>query len=101
MSSTDPRSPGRERALSGQRLVLLLGALNAAGPMAAFLYLPALPSVQLAFGIPVHVAQLTVSVALAGFACGILISGPLSDRLGRRPVLIGGMLTFALGSLLS
>jgi DHA1 family bicyclomycin/chloramphenicol resistance-like MFS transporter len=81
-------------------LVLLLGALNAAGPMAAFLYVPALPSVQLAFGVPVHVAQLTVSVALASFACGILVSGPLSDRFGRRPVLMCGMLTFALGSLL-
>jgi DHA1 family bicyclomycin/chloramphenicol resistance-like MFS transporter len=89
-----------ERKLSGHSLVLLLGALNAVGPMSAFLYLPALPSVQAAFAVPVHVAQTTVSVSLTAFACGILISGPLSDRFGRRPVLIAGMMTFAMGSLL-
>ncbi len=100
MSSADPSVAIAKRKLSGQRLVLLLGALNAAGPMAAFLYVPALPSVQLAFGVPVDVAQLTVSVALASFAIGILVSGPLSDRFGRRPVLIGGMITFVLGSLI-
>lgn len=93
-----PIAPGK--ALSGQRLVFLLGALNAAGPLTAFLYLPALPHVQSAFGVALPVAQTTVSASLAAFACGILISGPLSDRFGRRPLLLAGMLTFTLGSLL-
>ncbi len=98
--SAGPGIATARRPLSGRRLVLLLGALTSAGPMAAFLYLPALPSVQAAFSVPVRSAQLTVSLALASFACGILIAGPLSDRFGRRPLLIGGMLTFAFGSLL-
>jgi MFS transporter, DHA1 family, multidrug resistance protein len=100
LSSPDPVEQTTDNKLSGRRLVLLLGALNAAGPLSAFLYLPALPSVQAAFGVPIHVAQTTVSASLVAFACGILISGPSSDRFGRRPVLIAGMLTFALGSAL-
>jgi DHA1 family bicyclomycin/chloramphenicol resistance-like MFS transporter len=68
--------------------------------MSAFLYLPALPSVQASFGVAVHVVQTTVSASLIAFACGILISGPLSDRFGRRPMLIAGMLVFTLGSTL-
>jgi MFS transporter, DHA1 family, multidrug resistance protein len=100
LNGTDNVKPIADSQLSGRRLILLLGALNAAGPMSAFLYLPALPSVQAAFAVPMHIAQMTVSVSLTAFACGILLSGPLSDRFGRRPVLIGGMLTFAIGSVL-
>lgn len=101
MRSPDPvNATTAKKELSGRRLILLLGALSAIGPMSAFLYLPALPSVQAAFGVAVHVAQTTVSASLIAFACGILVSGPLSDRFGRRPMLIGGMLTFSIGSAL-
>jgi len=100
LSSPPPVAAPARKPLSGQRLVLLLGALNAAGPLSAFFYLPALPHVQAAFGVALPVAQATVSASLTAFACGILVSGPLSDRFGRRPVLLTGMMTFLLGSLL-
>jgi DHA1 family bicyclomycin/chloramphenicol resistance-like MFS transporter len=43
--------------------------------------------------------QLTLSVFLAGFACGQIFYGPLSDRYGRRPALLGGLALYCLGSL--
>jgi DHA1 family bicyclomycin/chloramphenicol resistance-like MFS transporter len=63
--------------------------------------LPALPAIQDAFGAPRSAVQATVSVYLLAFACGILLVGPLSDRLGRRPVLLGGISIFLVGSLLA
>jgi DHA1 family bicyclomycin/chloramphenicol resistance-like MFS transporter len=43
--------------------------------------------------------QLTLSLFLAGFACGQIFYGPLSDRFGRRPVMLGGLMLYCLGSL--
>jgi MFS family permease len=76
--------------------VLLLGACTAAGPLALNLYLPALPLVQQDFAAGVSEVQFTVSLSLLGL--GLLLLGPLSDRFGRRPCLLGGLGVFALGS---
>jgi DHA1 family bicyclomycin/chloramphenicol resistance-like MFS transporter len=82
-------------------LIVLLAAIAAAGPFAMNVYLPALPVVQAHFGASVPEMNTTVSVALVSFAVGILLYGPLSDRHGRRPVIMAGLGVFALGSLLS
>ena len=76
----------------------LLTALVALGPLSTDMYLPALPTLMRAFGAGVAPAQFTLSVFLMGFAFGQLLIGPLSDRFGRRPVLLWGMALYAVAS---
>lgn len=83
----------------GSWLLPLIIILVAFGPVSTDLYLPSLPRLAEVFNAPSAVVQLTLSVFLAGFACGMLAYGPLSDRFGRRPVLMGGILLFVLASL--
>jgi DHA1 family bicyclomycin/chloramphenicol resistance-like MFS transporter len=80
-------------------LIVLLGMLVAFGPLAIDLYLPALPSIALGLAASVEAVQLSITVFLAGFALGMLFYGPLSDRYGRRPVMLGGIALFVLASL--
>lgn len=63
------------------------------------LYTPSLPHLQGVFATGAEQVQLTMSLNMVGFALAQLFLGPLSDRIGRRPVLLGGMLGFALASL--
>lgn len=78
--------------------ILFVGGLLAFGPLTLEMYVPALPLVAEAFGVGAGPAQLTVSVYLAGFAIGQLVSGPLVDVFGRRPLLLGGMVLIAAAS---
>jgi len=78
---------------------LLLIALVAFGPLSTDLYLPALPAMGEAMGVGESEVQLTLSIFLFGFAGGQLVYGPLSDRFGRRPVLICGIAIFTLASI--
>lgn len=80
-------------------LLILLTTLVAIGPLSTDLYLPALPTMVRIFASPPATVQLTLSLFLAGFACGQLLYGPLSDRFGRRPVMLGGMLIYSLATL--
>lgn len=81
------------------RLVLLLGALVAFGPLAIDLYLPALPAMAAGLSASPHAVQLSVTVFLAGFGLGMLFYGPLSDRYGRRRIMLAGIALFTLASL--
>ncbi len=94
--------PGDARAspLSDRLLIALLAAITAAGPVAMNIYLPALPAVRGHFGTSVAEMNTTVSAALIAFAVGILFYGPVSDRFGRRPIILSGMTIFAVGNLL-
>jgi DHA1 family bicyclomycin/chloramphenicol resistance-like MFS transporter len=73
----------------------LLTALVALGPISTDLYLPSLPGLARDFGTGVDQVQLTLSVFLVGLAAGQLVYGPLSDRFGRRPVLLTGLAIYA------
>ena len=82
-----------------RRMTALLAMLAAFGALAIDLYLPALPQIGADLGASPSTVQLSVTLFLAGFTAGMLLCGPLADRLGRRPVLLGGVALFALASL--
>ena len=80
-------------------LVLLLTSLFANGILAGTMYLPSLPTIGDDLAAPDRILPLTLTVFFATYAGGQLIYGPLSDRYGRRPLLIGGQVVLVLGSL--
>ncbi len=82
-----------------RRIATLLTCLVALGPLSTDLYLPSLPAMVDVFGTDVARVQLTLSVFLVGFAVSQLAYGPLSDRFGRRPVLLGGLAIYCVASL--
>ncbi len=84
-----------------RRLIPLLAACSAIGSVANFLFLPALPQIAAYFHVSAGTAQLTVTAYLIAFAVGVLLSGPVADRYGRRPLLLGGLTIAAGGSLLA
>lgn len=75
-------------------LLALLAALVALGPLSVDMYLPAMPSMMAALDTDISHMHLTMSAYLAGFALFHLVCGPLADRYGRKPVLIGGTVLF-------
>jgi len=79
-------------------LFLALVAVTLVGPMSIHLFLPALALVKRAFAVDAGTAQLSFSLSMFAMAFGTLIYGSLSDRLGRLPVLIGGLVLFAGGA---
>jgi DHA1 family bicyclomycin/chloramphenicol resistance-like MFS transporter len=81
-------------------LTALLAALTGLGPLSTDLYLPSLPDMGRAFGVATSQVQLTLSVFLLGFAVGQLFYGPLSDRRGRRPVLLASVAIYCIASLI-
>ena len=72
-------------------IVLILSLLLGLQPITTDLYLPALPSLTAGFGAPMAQAQLTLSALLLAFGLSQLVWGPLSDRFGRRPILLVGI----------
>ena len=83
----------------GQKLiVLLLALLLGLQPVTSDLYLPALPVITEGFGASMGQAQLTLTALLLAFGLSQLVWGPMSDRFGRRPILLWGMAAFTLAS---
>lgn len=83
----------------GLRLLLILGALTAFGPLAIDFYLPAFPQMAEAFSVDVERVQHSLSAYFLGLCAGQLLYGPLADHFGRRRPLLVGVAIFALASL--
>ncbi len=80
-------------------LTILLAALSAIGPLTTDMYLPSLPDIARLLNASTAQVQLTVSAYLLGFAFGQIFYGPLADRHGRKPVLLGAMALYCAASL--
>ena len=79
-------------------VVLVLALLLGTQPVTTDLYLPALPALTASFGASMAQAQLTLSALLLAFGCSQLLWGPLSDRFGRRPILLSGLAAYVAAS---
>lgn len=79
-------------------MTVVLGLLTALGPLSTDMYLPSLPDMAARLDASLPQIQLTLSMFLVGFAVCQIIYGPMSDRLGRMPVLVGSLLLFSLAS---
>src|SRR3954453_22451270 len=85
---------------SRTRLVVIIGALSAFGPLSIDMYLPALPSLPQELGGTASQVQLTLTPCLLGLAAGQVVAGPLSDMIGRRRPLLAGLFMYAFASLI-
>lgn len=81
------------------RSLAVLAALAAIAPLSIASYLPALPDIQRALATTPTRVELTMAAYLAGLAIGQLVLGPISDRIGRRPVLRAGLVLYICASL--
>jgi MFS transporter, DHA1 family, multidrug resistance protein len=90
--------PAQSTAKPG--FIALLIAISAVSPLGINMYLPSMPGMARALGVDFTTIQLTLSLYLGAMAVGQLILGPLSDRFGRRPVLLIGLGTFVAGSVI-
>jgi len=87
--------------LSERRLTILLAAVAASGPISLGIYMPVLPLARADFHVSVAAASATVTAALVAYAIGLYAYGPLSDRYGRRPVILAGLSIFFCGVVVS
>jgi DHA1 family bicyclomycin/chloramphenicol resistance-like MFS transporter len=89
-----PRRHGRHREPPLALLVVILASVQ----LGMTMYIPSLPAIAADFNVSAAVATLTLTVYLAFFAISQLVVGPLSDRFGRRPVVLGGVAAFVIAS---
>jgi len=89
-----PAAPLHERGIT-----ILVGLFMMLQPLATDLYLASLPGLSSRFDVPPTTVQLTLSVFIAAFGAMQLVSGPMSDRWGRRPVLLAGVALYVVASL--
>ena len=89
------RPPGaatdNSKLATSRVMLLLLVLMTGLAPISLYILVPALPVLATTFGRDISVAQMTVSLYMVGIACSQIIMGPLSDKFGRRPVLLAGL----------
>ena len=96
-----PAAAAPASAMSPALIVLVLSLLLGLQPITTDLYLPALPALTAGFGATLPQAQLTLTALLLAFGLSQLVCGPISDRWGRRPVLLWGLVVYVLASVAS
>ena len=89
----------RQKIIGNKGLVILIALLSAFVPLSTDLYLPALPTMSAFFGVGANRVNLTLTMFFIFYALGTLIWGPLSDRYGRKPILVTGLSIYILASL--
>ena len=82
-------------------LIVFLGMLSAFGPFVTDMYLPTLPSMAAIFHTTPSQVQMGLATSMLGLAVGQVFFGPLSDKYGRRPVLMSAMVLFAVSTVVS
>lgn len=80
------------------RFIILLVFVTVLGPLAMQMFLPALPAIQKEFATTAGTAQLALTLAMVAIGVATLVFGPVSDRFGRKPVLIAGIVFYIAGS---
>ncbi len=86
-----PPAAAKDKPGTSRIMLLLLVAMTGVAPISLYMLVPALPQLATVFGRDISIAQMTVSLYMVGIACSQIIMGPLSDRFGRRPVLLAGL----------
>lgn len=99
--TSNTASPQHDASKLGFLLFVVLGAIGALTPLAIDMYLPAMPAIARDLGASAGAVQITLTAYTAGFAIGQLLHGPLADSYGRRPVMLCGILLFAIASMVS
>ncbi|MCC2098022.1 MAG: MFS transporter [Hyphomicrobiales bacterium] len=100
MTQSDTQSGDASNMRPGIIFAVALAAISLIGPLSVHIFLPIIPGIRAAFGMSDAFAQLNFSISLFTMAFATLVYGTLADRLGRRPVLMAGLLLFVLGSAL-
>lgn len=86
-----PAAPANANTAHTRIMLLLLVAMTGVAPISLYMLVPALPLLATSFASDISIAQMTVSLYMVGIACSQILMGPLSDRFGRRPVLLAGL----------
>ncbi len=82
-------------------LIIFLGILSAFGPLVTDMYLPTLPSMAEVFNTTPSLVQMGLAASMIGLAVGQIFFGPLSDKFGRRAILLSAMVLFAVSTVAS
>ena len=98
MTTTQPIQESRQKYLGSRGLIALIALLAAFVPLSTDLYLPALPTMSKSLQAPVEQINLTLSAFFVLYSVGMLVWGPLSDRYGRKPILLIGLSVYVLAS---
>src|SRR5580765_4818180 len=86
-----PPGAAADAVATSKLMLLMLVAMTGVAPISLYMLVPALPMLATTFGRDISIAQMTVSLYMVGIACSQIVMGPLSDKFGRRPVLLTGL----------
>src|ERR1700736_3866652 len=86
-----PETASEQNLATSKVMLALLVVITGIAPITLYMLVPVLPVLAKTFDGPISLAQMTVSLYMVGIACSQLIMGPLSDKFGRRPVLLAGL----------